>query len=315
MSAASIRTAGRHERPLPARCRSGNTRCRLTGARETFDSVGALATLCSGKPGMCQRPSVACIGGANLADAHDELLDLVGASSASSSSAVPGALHRLRPGSSRASSRPRRPTGEAPGPELRCGPGSSRRVVPRPRWHADDWRAPLITTPALMADHADAPLRRVVIERREPGQDDVLIEIRYTGVSHADLMQWRKQVGAGIFPTVPGHEITGVVAAVGPGVASYQSGDRVGVGLFVDSCGECQYCMAGREQFCARGVVPTASSPVAARGPHSGRPGNTGSRPSAADAPRVRTVPAPRIGVDHIVQAWGPRVACLWRAP
>jgi uncharacterized zinc-type alcohol dehydrogenase-like protein len=56
---------------------------------------------------------------------------------------------------------------------------------------------------------------------------------------------------------VPGHEIAGVVSAVGPEVRKFAVGDRVGVGCMVDSCGECEYCNAGEEQFCVKGNVQT----------------------------------------------------------
>lgn len=56
---------------------------------------------------------------------------------------------------------------------------------------------------------------------------------------------------------VPGHEIAGVVKAVGPDVKKFAVGDRVGVGCFVDSCGECEYCRSGEEQFCTKGVIQT----------------------------------------------------------
>jgi uncharacterized zinc-type alcohol dehydrogenase-like protein len=56
---------------------------------------------------------------------------------------------------------------------------------------------------------------------------------------------------------VPGHEIAGVVAAVGTEVTKFAVGDRVGVGCFIDSCGECEYCLSGEEQFCAKGVIYT----------------------------------------------------------
>lgn len=66
--------------------------------------------------------------------------------------------------------------------------------------------------------------------------------------------------GGGMFPMVPGHEIAGVVEAVGENVTKYKVGDRVGVGCFVDSCGECQYCVNGDEQYCTKGVVQTYNS-------------------------------------------------------
>jgi uncharacterized zinc-type alcohol dehydrogenase-like protein len=59
---------------------------------------------------------------------------------------------------------------------------------------------------------------------------------------------------------VPGHEIAGVVEAVGTEVTKFAVGDRVGVGCFVDSCGECEYCLSGEEQFCTKGVTQTYNS-------------------------------------------------------
>ncbi|BCE06864.1 hypothetical protein RSC2_00456 [Bacillus paralicheniformis] len=56
---------------------------------------------------------------------------------------------------------------------------------------------------------------------------------------------------------VPGHEIAGIVKVVGPDVKKFAVGDRVGVGCFVDSCGECEYCRSGEEQFCTKGVIQT----------------------------------------------------------
>jgi uncharacterized zinc-type alcohol dehydrogenase-like protein len=56
---------------------------------------------------------------------------------------------------------------------------------------------------------------------------------------------------------VPGHEIAGTVAAVGSAVTRHQVGDRVGVGCMVDSCGECEFCKDGQENFCERGAVMT----------------------------------------------------------
>ena len=59
---------------------------------------------------------------------------------------------------------------------------------------------------------------------------------------------------------VPGHEIAGVVEAVGSRVTKFAIGDHVGVGCFVDSCGECEYCQSGEEQFCTKGVIGTYNS-------------------------------------------------------
>ena len=110
---------------------------------------------------------------------------------------------------------------------------------------------------ALQAPSAKAPLEATTIERRALGERDVAIDIRFCGICHSDIHQVEGDWGRGLFPMVPGHEIAGIVTAVGPGVTRVQPGDRVGVGCFVDSCGICDHCLAGEEQFCAKGVVAT----------------------------------------------------------
>ena len=113
------------------------------------------------------------------------------------------------------------------------------------------------TTHAIAAPSPGAPLTPTTIERRDLRPDDVLIDIAYAGICHSDIHQAQEDWGKAIFPMVPGHEIAGVVAAVGPAVTKYQVGDRVGVGCMVDSCGECEYCQAGTEQFCVKGNIQT----------------------------------------------------------
>jgi uncharacterized zinc-type alcohol dehydrogenase-like protein len=113
------------------------------------------------------------------------------------------------------------------------------------------------STPALSAPSAGAPFDTTTIERRELGERDVLIDIEFCGICHSDIHQVKDEWGGSIFPMVPGHEIAGVVAAVGSGVGKFSPGDRVGVGCLVDSCGECEYCRAGEEQFCTKDAVPT----------------------------------------------------------
>ncbi|HET7660292.1 MAG TPA: NAD(P)-dependent alcohol dehydrogenase [Oryzihumus sp.] len=112
-------------------------------------------------------------------------------------------------------------------------------------------------TAALSAASAGAPLQATTIEHRELRDDDVLIDVKFAGICHSDIHQVREEWGPAIFPMVPGHEIAGVVSAVGSGVTKYQVGDRVGVGCMVDSCGECEYCKDGDEQWCVKGAVMT----------------------------------------------------------
>ncbi|KOU24657.1 alcohol dehydrogenase [Streptomyces sp. WM6372] len=110
---------------------------------------------------------------------------------------------------------------------------------------------------AYAAPAAKAPLERTTVPRRPVGEHDVLIEIKYAGICHSDIHQVRDGWGEGIYPMVPGHEIAGVVAEVGPGVTKFAAGDHVGVGCFVDSCRECEYCLRGQEQYCVEGMTGT----------------------------------------------------------
>ncbi len=115
----------------------------------------------------------------------------------------------------------------------------------------------MTTVAAYAAPAAKAPLERTTIERREVGEFDVLIDIKFAGICHSDIHQAREGWGEAIFPMVPGHEIAGIVSEVGPGVTAYKAGDRVGVGCLVDSCRECENCEAGLEQYCTGGNVGT----------------------------------------------------------
>ncbi|KOU42228.1 NAD(P)-dependent alcohol dehydrogenase [Streptomyces sp. NPDC054949] len=110
---------------------------------------------------------------------------------------------------------------------------------------------------AYAAPAAKAPLERTTIPRRPVGEHDVLIDIKFAGICHSDIHQATDGWGEGIFPMVPGHEIAGVVTEVGAGVTKFAVGDRVGVGCFVDSCRECEQCLAGFEQYCLKGMTGT----------------------------------------------------------
>ncbi|WP_394613551.1 NAD(P)-dependent alcohol dehydrogenase [Lentzea sp. JNUCC 0626] len=113
------------------------------------------------------------------------------------------------------------------------------------------------TVAAYAAPAPKAPLERTTIERRAVGAHDVLIDIKFAGICHSDIHQVNEGWGQATFPMVPGHEIAGVVTEVGAEVTRYAVGDRVGVGCFVDSCRECDYCLRGLEQYCAKGHVQT----------------------------------------------------------
>lgn len=109
------------------------------------------------------------------------------------------------------------------------------------------------TATAYAVTSKTGPFRRTTIERREPGPTEVLFDIAFAGICHSDIHTAREEWGPVTYPLVPGHEIAGVVRQVGSEVTAFAPGDRVGVGCFVDSCGDCPACRRGEEQYCARG--------------------------------------------------------------
>ena len=115
----------------------------------------------------------------------------------------------------------------------------------------------MIKTRGYAALNGDQPLRPFDFERRTPAPQDVQIDILYCGVCHSDLHTARNEWGNTLFPSVPGHEIVGRVAAVGSAVDRYQVGDLVGVGCMIDSCQHCPSCSEGLEQFCDNGFTGT----------------------------------------------------------
>lgn len=97
-------------------------------------------------------------------------------------------------------------------------------------------------------------LTQFSFDRREPRDHDVVINIHYCGICHSDIHQVNSEWGGnGIYPMVPGHEITGIVSQVGTKVANYKKGDRVAVGCMVNSCRKCSPCRNGLEQYCIGG--------------------------------------------------------------
>ena len=107
------------------------------------------------------------------------------------------------------------------------------------------------------AHSTTTPLAPWEFDRRELRANDVAMEILYSGVCHSDLHQARNDWGFSSYPIVPGHEIIGVVTAVGPEVTKFKEGDRVGVGCMVDSCQHCDQCDKGEEQLCRQGNTQT----------------------------------------------------------
>lgn len=113
------------------------------------------------------------------------------------------------------------------------------------------------TTKAYGTGAADAPLHEMSIQRREPTDYDVEIEIMFCGVCHSDLHTARNDWKGTVYPAVPGHEIIGRVTRTGSAVSKFNVGDIAAVGCLVDSCRTCKDCQQDLEQYCLNGFTGT----------------------------------------------------------
>lgn len=114
-----------------------------------------------------------------------------------------------------------------------------------------------MTINAYGAYAGDKPLEPMAIERRSLGPRDIEIAIAFCGVCHSDLHTVREEWGGTRYPCVPGHEIVGTISAVGGDVTDFALGETVGVGCLVGSCGHCQSCLEGLENYCENGWTGT----------------------------------------------------------
>ena len=114
-----------------------------------------------------------------------------------------------------------------------------------------------MNTKGYAALSAGSELVPFEFDRRVVGAHDVELDIIYSGICHSDIHQAREEWGPAIFPMVPGHEIAGIVTSVGASVSKFKVGDTIGVGVFVDSCGKCEQCNTGLQQYCAEGMTGT----------------------------------------------------------
>src|SRR5580698_6203540 len=115
----------------------------------------------------------------------------------------------------------------------------------------------MIKSLGYAAHDKHSPLIPFSFDRRDPGPNDVVVEIAYCGICHSDIHQVRDEWGNAIYPMVPGHEIVGHVTKAGGSVKKFKEGDRAAVGVMVDSCRVCDNCRAGVECYCAKGMVGT----------------------------------------------------------
>lgn len=96
--------------------------------------------------------------------------------------------------------------------------------------------------------------------RHELGDNDILIDIMYAGICHSDIHSANGDWGEAKYPFIGGHEIAGVVSAVGKNVSKFKVGDYAGIGCIINSCGHCDPCENHTEQFCEKGMIGTYGS-------------------------------------------------------
>jgi len=114
---------------------------------------------------------------------------------------------------------------------------------------------------AFGTEAANKPLYAMNIKRRELLPNDVEMQILFCGICHSDLHQIKNEFGGATFPLVPGHEIVGKITRVGEDVKKFKVGELAGIGCIIDSCGKCESCGEGFEQFCDKGVTFSFNSP------------------------------------------------------
>ena len=126
------------------------------------------------------------------------------------------------------------------------------------------------------AKHSYSRLRPVQIDRTDPGEGEVEIEVLFCGVCHSDIHQVKNEWGNTLYPCMPGHEIVGRVSRAGRGATQHAVGDLVGVGCMIDSCRHCEPCRLGLQNYCEGPnswlatyngpMVPAAKSPERSNG-------------------------------------------------
>ena len=119
---------------------------------------------------------------------------------------------------------------------------------------------------AAVAHEAGKPLSIETVQLDGPGDDEVLVEVKATGVCHTDEFTLSGADPEGLFPSILGHEGAGVVVDVGRNVTSVSKGDHV-IPLYIPECRQCKSCLSGKTNLCTairgtqgQGVMPDGTS-------------------------------------------------------
>ncbi|MEW5869428.1 MAG: zinc-dependent alcohol dehydrogenase family protein [Chloroflexota bacterium] len=100
-----------------------------------------------------------------------------------------------------------------------------------------------------LASHS-TPLRLAEVPTPQPGDGEILIEVRACGVCHTELDEIEGRTPPPRLPVILGHQVVGRVVELGPGASAFQVGERLGVAWIFSACGECAHCLAGDENLC-----------------------------------------------------------------
>lgn len=104
-----------------------------------------------------------------------------------------------------------------------------------------------LRTPATVDEH---PLHLIDVETPRVREDEVLVRVSSCGICRTDLHVVEGELPARLSPVIPGHQIVGRVAEMGSQVQGFALNDRVGIAWLNRTCGQCKYCLAGRENLC-----------------------------------------------------------------
>ena len=117
----------------------------------------------------------------------------------------------------------------------------------------------MATMKAVEVQEPGGPLRVVERQVPQPAPHEVRIKVQACGICHSDVLT-KQGLWPGIrYPRIPGHEIAGVIDAVGSNVDDWKSGERVGVGWHGGHCGHCDQCRRGHFVLCRRALIPGIS--------------------------------------------------------
>lgn len=110
---------------------------------------------------------------------------------------------------------------------------------------------------AYAAMQVAGKLEKYTFNRRDLRANDVEVKVLYSGICHSDIHTVRGEWGDVLTPLVPGHEVVGTVTNLGSSVSKFSVGDLIGIGVFVDSCRECENCKRGLQNYCVNGMTGT----------------------------------------------------------